>query len=202
MKEKNKNTLREAISRLPAHDPSSATWEAIEHDLKPSLAERLPSYQPPVSVWNGLSEQLETEARSRVPGGLGKEQSTRTRRLPYRWLAVAASVLVLLFAGYGISSRDEGPKVTYARTQEVIPATTLPDWDEEEGSFDRILAQLETINEPGLNTMRIELEELTAAKEDVKAMLLAYGDDPTVVRQLVKIERERSDVYRRIIVLL
>ena len=52
-----------------------------------------------------------------------------------------------------------------------------------------------------LNNLGQELDELTSAREEVKAMLVAYGEDPTViVRQLADIERERDDVYRRIIV--
>jgi hypothetical protein len=116
-------------------------------------------------------------------------------------LSAAAVVLLLLAAGFTIWQKaDAGPKVSYAYSQEVSTAASLPDWDEDEESFTRILEEIDARNEPGLNTLRLELDELTAAKEDYKAILVAYGEDPNVVRQLAEIERDRSDIYRRIIV--
>ena len=200
MKEKNRHSLRHALDRLPEHTPPAHLWRNLERDLTPGLAERLPSYQPPPSVWNGLSEEL---ARPQVPSEGGKEQSLATvRRLPVKWLAIAASLLFLVGLGYGWGPSDSGPDISYAHTQEVAPAGAEPDWDWEEGNFTDVLDQLATVDEPELNTLRMELTELTEAKQEVKAMLVAYGEDPTVVRQLAEIERDRSDVYRRIIVRL
>ena len=200
MKEKNRHTLRHALDRLPDHTPPADAWGGIERALTPGLAERLPSYQPPPSVWNGLSKEL---ARPQVPSEGGRERILGpARRLPAKRLAIAASLLFLLALGYGWWPGDSGPAISYAHTQEVAPAGTEPDWDREEASFSDVLNQLATVDEPELNTLRMELTELTEAKEEVKTMLVTYGEDPAVVRQLAEIERDRSDVYRRIIVRL
>ena len=76
----------------------------------------------------------------------------------------------------------------------------VADWDEDEGSFTRARREVTERNEPRLNNLGHELDELTEAREEVKAMLTAYGDDPEMVRQLAEIERERDDVYRRILI--
>lgn len=116
--------------------------------------------------------------------------------------AVAASLLVLFALGLGLWPKvvNSGPKVSVSYAQEVAPATTVHDWSEDEESFSKVIAQIEQRNEPKLNILQHELTELTEAKEDMKAMLVAYGDDPSVIRQLAEIERDRSDIYRRIIV--
>ena len=45
----------------------------------------------------------------------------------------------------------------------------------------------------------MEYEELSTAHQDVEAMLVSYGQDPKLIRQMADIERERSDIYRQII---
>jgi hypothetical protein len=89
-----------------------------------------------------------------------------------------------------------------AYSQETAPARSSVDvnLEKDELSFQNAIAEIEARNEPGLNALRHELDELTEAKEDIKAMLVSYGEDPSVIRQLAEIERGRSDIYRRIIV--
>ncbi|MEM6769478.1 MAG: hypothetical protein AAF597_02740 [Bacteroidota bacterium] len=191
MKEHNYQTLRDALDRLPEYGADAGAWEGIARAMEPELADQLPSYRPPAEVWNGLSQQLDTAAQpAAIP----------VRRLWPRIAAVAATLLLLVSIGFGISSIDHGPTVSYAYGEEPAPAPIVEDWGEDEESFARVAAQIEARNEPHLNTLHHELTELTAATEEIKAMLVAYGDDPKVVRQLAEIERDRSDIYRQIIV--
>lgn len=200
MKERNRNTLRDALGKLPQHTPPADVWSGLQRELRPNLSEQLPSYQPPAEVWNSISDSL---ASPPVQSEVVKEQRSATlRKLPVKWLSIAAALLLLVTVGYNVFSEPNGPTITYAYTQEPAPAAVKQDWGEDESSFNNVLAQLESRNEPELNTLRMELTELTEAKEEVQAMLVAYGEDPGVVRQLAAIERDRSDVYRRIIVRL
>lgn len=73
------------------------------------------------------------------------------------------------------------------------------DWNDEEDSFQHIMDQLANIDDPKLNTLRAELEDLTKAKQEVEQMLREYGQDNRVIRQLVEIETQRSQVYRLVI---
>lgn len=189
MKEKNYRTLRDALNQLPEYGADAGAWEGIERALTPGLADQLPSYRPPAEVWNSLSQELDAAAPA------------PTRRLWPRFVAVAATLALLVSVGLGLSRGiDRGPTVTYAYGQEPAPAPIVADWDEEDDSFARVAAEIATRNEPHLNTLHHELAELTEASEEIKAMLVSYGNDPSVVRQLAEIERDRSDIYRRIIV--
>jgi len=193
MKENNADKLREALDRLPRYDAPPEAWSGIAGGLSPTLAERLPTHQPPAGVWNNLSRRLEAAE----PTAFAKQ-----RRLPVRLLLGAAAVALLLTVGLGLLSGFEHQQsVTLAYSQEVAPARSIDvNADRDEQSFQNAIAEIEARNEPGLNALRHELDELTEAKNDIKAMLVSYGDDPSVIRQLAEIERDRSDIYRRIIV--
>ncbi|MFK8163682.1 MAG: hypothetical protein AB8H12_14650 [Lewinella sp.] len=195
MKEKNHDKLRDALNRLPQHDAPGSAWDAINDGLSPTLADQLPSYQPAAGVWNAISREMEqTEVAALQQAG------AKQRSLPWRKFAgIAAAIALLLTAGIGWNSMDHPTKVTVAYHQEVAPAMTIPDWDAHEASFTNALAIIEERNEPKLNALGQELIELNEAKEDIQAVLVAYGDDASVIRQLAEIERDRSDIYRQII---
>ena len=196
MKEKNYRTLRDALDRLPEYEPGPAAWSNIANRLagpadrtRASLADRLPTYAPPPQVWNKVSQ------------GLDAPRATVVRRLsPRGWVAVAAAAVVLLLVAVPLIGYDAGPEITYAYTQEATPDPVVADWDDDETSFVRAREAVQERNEPQLNSLGHELDELTSAREEVKAMLVAYGEDPGMVRQLAEIERERDDVYRRILI--
>ena len=193
MKEKNADKLREALNRLPQHDAPADAWAGITKGLSPTLADQLPTYQPSAGVWNSISRKLEAE----TAGAL----SAKRRRLPVRLLlAAAAAIALLLTVGLGLASGFQHQQsVTLAYTQEPAPAQSIHDLTADEESFERARAEIAARNEPALNELGHELAELDEAKEEIKAMLVAYGEDPSVIRQLAEIERGRSDIYRRII---
>ena len=201
MREHNADTLRAALAALPQHTPPPAVWSSVRAGLgQPTeLAERLPQHQPPVGVWNAINAELGERARGDAPPA--SPAAGRVQRLPARrWAGVAAALLLLLAAAFTFRAWANEPTVTVAYAQEPAPTPVVKDWDDNEDSFRRAIAEVEARDEPALNTLRHELDELTAAREEVKAMLVSYGEDPGVVRQLAEIERDRSDIYRRIIV--
>ncbi|WP_116106467.1 hypothetical protein [Lewinella sp. IMCC34191] len=196
MKEKNYRTLREALDRLPNYDALGDSWSAIDGKLNQAtsgasapLGSRLPTHAPPPGVWNTISKELDEDKRARM------------RRLPLRrWTSVAAAAAVLLLFVTVFLLYDGGPEISYAYSREAAPEPVVADWDDDENSFQLARREVEERNEPHLNNLGHELDELTSAREEVKAMLVAYGEDPGIVQQLAEIERERDDVYRRIIV--
>jgi len=201
MTEKNRHTLTNALRQLPDYAAPADAWREIGRSLYPTLAEQLPSYVPPADVWNAINQELVATANAGDHPVTDHPRTGKIRKLLPRLLAVAAACLLLLTAGPALwRSATDGPKVSYAHTQEVTSAGSSIDWnDPDEASFARILTEIEARDEPHLNILGLELGELTDAKEEVRAMLVAYGEDPGLVRQLAEIERDRSDVYRRII---
>ena len=206
MKEKNYDTLRDALDALPQYGAAAGAWEGIEKAMTPPLAERLPAYRPPAEVWNGLSRRLDAVERpEQTPAGTttAPPATAKVRRLWPTVMGIAAALALLLSVGFGLlRNYDAGPTVTYAFSQEPAPAPIVKDWHLEDANFAVVTAEIEARDEPALNTLHHELTELTEASQEVQAVLVAYGDDPKVVRQLAEIERDRSDIYRRIIVSL
>lgn len=193
MREENYDKLRQALNELPSYNPAPANWDAIADKLgaapEPTVVGKaLPAYSPPSKVWNKLNGELDQQRVRR-----------QKMKVVYRWVARAAAVLLIFGAGYAFASYDEGPTITYAVSQESRSNASLvsKDWSDEEASFDLLMERLAEIDEPELNALRLELEELTAAKKEVEDMLEAYGNDADVIKQLVEIETERSRVYRR-----
>lgn len=191
MKEKNADKLREALNRLPQHDAPADAWAGITEGLSPTLADKLPTYQPPAGVWNSLSRELEAKPAL----------TAVQRRLPVRaLLGAAAAIALVLTVSLGlISGLQHQQSVTLVYSQEAAPAQSIHDLTADEESFERARAEIAARNEPALNELGHELAELDEAKEEIKAVLVAYGEDPSVIRQLAEIERDRSDIYRRII---
>ncbi len=198
-REKNKDTLRNALGALPSYDPPSELWSKLDEELsrpQPASEEipqlkHLPTYVPPASVWNQLSKQLDGDQKRLRP------------KLSVAWLSgIAATLALLVVAGVSLL-REPPPKISKQYSQETMEQFAIVvDWTADDESFDRLQEQLAVVNDPTLNNLKVELEELNSAREEVEAIMHTYGNDPKLVHQLGEIERVRSDIYRQIIELI
>jgi hypothetical protein len=201
--EKNRNSLKDALGRMRSYDPPPGLWSKLEDSLdEPVLAEddtpleqaisQLPGHTPPPEVWNKLNSELD------------KSQTAKRIRLKQRrqWLAMAATIALLVSAAVW-TFREPPPKVTVQYGEETLQQFSLDiDWNLDEDIFVQLEAYLEQTNNPTVNKLRMEYEELSSAHSDVEDMLRSYGQDPQLVRQMADIERERTDIYRQIIELI
>lgn len=201
MKELNKDILQQALAGLPMYEPDQKVWGGIEQQLgrvqQSLLREKLPTYAPPSEVWNQINRGLEQSNRS-----FGQQEKTKKMRPAWLvWVGSAAAAVVLFCAGYLFANWHSEPKVSLAIRQEQGSniGAVIMDWNDEEESFRHIMDQLADIDEPKLNSLRTQLEELTQAKQEVESMLREYGQDNRVIRQLAEIETQRSQVYRLVI---
>jgi hypothetical protein len=207
MEEINKRTLIEALSSLPEHDPPGNLWEAIESELEEKAEStfsrqelrELPEYAPPPEVWEKIESKVGENARI-VP--------LRVRRV----LAVAAS-LALLFAAYWtmnqapISGSAETGDFTLSYTTETVDEMLFEhDWNEDESAFEEFKQLCEAkkyiCEHPEFQVLKSDLEELTEAKEAVQEAIGSYGTDPELVLQIKEIELERTDVLKKMMVML
>lgn len=198
MKEKNSKTLRDALARLREHEAPASAWDGIAANLKPVLADKLPTYTPAADVWNAISREME-----QADEAVARRRTAKERSLPLRKLAgIAAAIALLVTVGLSLNHKAQTRQtVSVTYSQEVAPAKNIADWELDEQSFNYAISEIEARDEPTLNTLGLELDELTEASNEIKAMLVSYGEnDPGLTRQLGEIERDRSDVYRRIIV--
>lgn len=198
--EHNRESLKKALEQLQSYDPPTGSWDQIQSKLSEETSEQeeevlreavqhLPAYTPPVSVWNKLTKQLDGDRQVR-------HLRVVRRRQVLQW---AAAVVLLVLSAYFVI-REPGPNVKLLYDEVVVQAfEPAVDWNGEENIFAQLEQQLGQVNNPDLNQLRFEYEELSTAHQDVAAILKSYGRDPQLIRQMADIERERSDIYRRII---
>lgn len=200
--EKNKHTLKDALEQMKTYDAPDGLWSNLESALdNPApttelvlneAVDKLPQHSPPPSVWNELTKALDDKKVVKVV------PLYKRRKL----ISIAAAAAILLGVAFW-TLRESPPTINKIYAQVTMQQFQLDiDWDADEDSFERIGDQLAQINDPVLNNLKVELHELNTARNDVKEMLLSYGQDPQLVTQLGDIERERSDIYRQIIELI
>lgn len=198
MFEHNKDNLQKALGQLKSYDPPKGLWDSIadglgqEEDTEEVLQEavgKLPGYIPPVGVWNRLTKKLDEDDSRR------KLRVVRRRQI-LGWAAVGALLLTTAAWLY----HEPAPKVHMQYAQETVQEFRLNvDWNADESTFAQLEDMLAGVNDPAINKLRLEYEELSTAHQDVEAMLVSYGQDPQLIRQMADIERERTDIYRQII---
>ena len=191
MQEQNRETLTKAIRELPVYEPGPLIWERItgELDLQESI-QQLPQYAPPAAVWENI------EANLTAPVKEAKHISL------YRKLSVAASIAILLAAGFWLYSKDntsEAISYDVAMTEGTFKYEN--DWDGDESSL--IVAVNAFKSDPvaqqddNYNTLLAEWDELNEAKKEIKEMMDKYGHDSQFIRQLGSIERDRAAVAKQ-----
>ena len=115
---------------------------------------------------------------------------------------MAAAIALVISASVWVF-REPPPKVTLKYGEETLQQFSLDiDWNLDEDIFVQLEAYLDQTNDPTINKLRMEYEELSSAHGEVEGMLRSYGQDPQLVRQMADIERERTDIYRQIIELI
>jgi hypothetical protein len=197
MQEKNKHILKDLIRQLPVYQPSDDLWDGIEQDLSAPapLSARLPQYDPPDKVWDAIEASLEKPVRTR---------SLLRRVLP--WTAAAAAALVGLMWYFQPPTHTAAPAalVSMSYSREIADDALLQrDWAQEEEAF--ALAEKWcntspfTCTNPDMITLRTELDELTDAKMALEEALGKYGTDADLIGQLVKIERQRTVLLKKIL---
>lgn len=209
MKEYNKKTLIEALSTLPEYEPPDFVWDEIADKASvdaesPTLLRaisQLPDYEPPATVWDRILQEI------------SPAQSAKITSLKRAWLApvaVAASLALLVAAYFQFFQRpvneDAQVLAMHYSTETVDPLLLERDWDEDDDAFEAFKALCEAkefiCEQPEFVQLRSELEELTAAKEELSSVLGDYGSDPELVMQIKEIELERTDLLKKIMVML
>lgn len=192
--------LHQAVAGLPEHAPSPHNWKNIEAILNADASEaalqqalaELPQYTPPGKVWEGVSENINRPAQ-------------RFRLTALARMAAAIALLLGLWWAWPAPSGSEPMSETYAYAQERITGAFTPeaDWEEDHQLMqiavqafrkDPVAQQL-----PEYEVLLDEWAALKAAQEEVAAMMERYGKDNQLVRQMSKIERERTGLIREMI---
>lgn len=202
MKEKNRHIITEAINNLPQYEPKPSLWDAIDMELTIDEKEKvlrtsvqdLPNYDPPAQIWESIENQLDQDLKP-----VARVFSIK------RWASVAAvfaMVSVGLWTFFNQSSKVETIEIAYSE-EKVTPSLLEVNWEEDEDAFEMVAAFCKNDNLvckiPEFKVLTDELDELNAARNELKDAMEVYGNDPELIAQLTSIEHERSDVLKQII---
>ncbi len=202
--EKNKDNLRDALNNLPEYEPQGDLWANIEGKLNAAESPKvladavanLPEYEPPVRVWEAVERVLAADAEAARGSGLSV--------LRVRKWAAAAAILLLVGAFY-FSSRNVltgGESIEYA--EEIIEDDLLKknNTAEDDEAFAEILAMCEmqsfACTQPVFQSLKNELEELTAARDMLREALAEYDANADLMMELKEIEMLRTDLLKQL----
>ena len=203
MQELNLSTLKKAIDQLPLYEPGDQLWLDIEEgleeiELDQKLQQTIPNlaqHHPPEMVWDNIEAALEADINV-------EKEATKIRPLR-KWLAFAASVVILLNVGWWMQNNN---KVTITYSEEQIE-NTIPmlsfDGVDDEAAFEMIneicKGGMIICHDVDFLNLRTELDELTAARNELKDAMGEFNTDKFLMAQLTQIEIDRSDIMKKII---
>ncbi|GJM32555.1 MAG: hypothetical protein DHS20C18_15560 [Saprospiraceae bacterium] len=189
--EKNKKTLTAALKKLPQYTPPETVWQHIDQEItyRQNL-DQLPQYTPPASVWNAIEADL---ARPRV----------KTFRFPIRKVIAYAALVCGVALGWYWLGLDKAANVEITYSEEQYQAVLLAqDWDEDEAAIEIVVKEFDhksrlegDVTNP--NSLKVELQELNEAKEELEQLMKRYGQDAAMVSEISKIELERTSVIKQ-----
>jgi HAMP domain-containing protein len=197
--EKNRATLTSALRKLPEYDPPTSLWDDLESaldadDLLKQSIPNLPVYDPPETVWSDIEAKLNQPV----------QQTLKIRSRNFRRYAVAATLAGALLAAWFLLRPATIPTDNLTVSQEKIDNTVAAAAREPEDDAFKMVQNLcagaaPVCNQPQFKALKSELDELTKAKQELRDALGPYGDDSELTAQLVRIERERSELLQQMI---
>lgn len=196
--EKNKDNLKRALDNLPSYEPDLNSWVSITEGLNAAksadvLSESLldlPEYTPVNDLWDKIEQELPTP----------KSALLVSQR---RYLAAAASIALLLGAFFWLNDSYFTADVNVEYAEEIVEDTLLErPWEQEEDPFQQILAMCEmqsfACTQPVFQSLKSELDELTAARDELREAIGAYGTDADLLSELKDIEMQRTDIIKQL----
>lgn len=214
MNELNHHMLKAALQKLPSYQPKGRLWDAIdmeltaaEHDANLQIGlSRLPQHQAPDAIWQDIESALDKDQQSAVEHVSTPEKYKKAKVFSITRWAAAAGIFLTFAAGAWLLkdtfAEREIVSVSYSEEQAVASFLTV-NWEEDEDAFAvvdelcRMNANL--CNQEDFKILTEELTELNEAREQIKAAMEQYGNDPELIAQLTTVEHDRTDLLKDII---
>lgn len=227
MEELNKDTLKKALAQLPNYAPEATVWAAIDVQLQLSdLKSDLNQYAPPSFIWDNLEKQLELDKNAQNTEGpifelkvidnvsetfKASETSAKPikkqgllRQLNVQKWAMAAAVAGMIFTIFSVLKPKNTEGVDFKYSTEVVDNQLIKnDWNDGEADYkmveDFCQHQITACETPAFKTLKQELDELNAAREDIKKAIGDFNSNADLMLQLKDIEQQRTTVLKQIV---
>ena len=194
--EKNKETLKQAIQRLEPTSAPAFIWDEIAAELTESAQDQLiqeaiphlTRYEAPPMVWDSVARSLD------------EQEITKVRKINWYYWTAAASVALILATTLWVSLGSEQPN--YVATVETVDKNLLDnDWESDEAIFAEVMElhddYLQVFDDVESRNWRAELVELNDARTELLGAMDLYGKDHELIRQLSNVERDRTEVIKK-----
>ena len=185
--EYNKNTLQEAILKLPLQEPNENVWQEISQKLDEeplqNALKNLSEYEPDERLWE-----------------LIENKSVIRRHSPVAWWYAAASILIASSIGLWMFRSDKTQLISYS--EEIVDSRLQIN---KEQVADHKYKQLKTYcetetlvcNNKDFKQLTQEYEKLRTASEQLKQAMGKYNTEPQLVRQFSIVEQEKAEVLNK-----
>ena len=178
------SALQEALKQLPEYQPPDDLWLRIQSERSLAQAvQQLPAYEPPDAVWSGIRQRL---------------QRHRAIRLLKPFAAVAAAAALLLVF---IQPWKSSNAVYQYHTETVDAQIWSFQHSEDEDEFELASTWCDQhpflCARPDIAQVKAELDQLTEASQSLRQALGEYGTDEHLIRQLNRIEMDRTRLLKQ-----
>jgi hypothetical protein len=198
--------LQKALQELPQHRPPDDCWQGIaalldsenssDSDLRNSLS-KLPEYSAPEIIWDRIAADLPSVKND-------------TQIFTMRRMALAASFIgiIVIFGITYNNSKLTNDSVTYSySTEQYVPANTTflaaGAMKVDQDAFEKVkmICQAQPIvcEQPHVQALQSELDELEQATSSIKEALGEFDDESELRQQLLQLEQEKTEVLKKII---
>ncbi len=197
--EEQKATLKRAIAALPSYEAPLLIWNnielSLEEDQKDLLVQeaipRLAHYEPAGLIWENIENKLAHSTKTKIVSLANWRQ----------WTSVAAGLLILLTLGYTLWPANQSTASYSAYTEPMDQYLLEADWDADEATFAQVVKMYDdyskTFEDAESRGLKAELQELNEARKELKTAINLYGNDHELIRQLAALERDRTQVIKK-----
>ena len=199
--EGNRHYLQKAIHDLPQYNPRPELFDKIEKELQELKSKKaigqLPTHSPSDELWNKIELQLDQKQVRVIPIQQWAKYSLR----------IAASVILLLGA-YWIyhytQPIKENTEISYSTETVIEPGEEINEIAYNENNaaeFIRTscLKQPDVCSQPQVDALKTQLDELENEQTRLKESLEQDKDNAELIKSLIKIEKEKTKVSKKLI---
>jgi hypothetical protein len=187
---------------LPQYDPPQRTWHNIEAELdKLDKLATLPTYDPSDALWERIEADL-NDSKLVVA-----HSKLKTRNSKLVWWGIAALLAILVVASLWFFNQNKIEKTATetltVSTETVDNQLFVKEAKDDEAAFAMVEAfcevQIEACKTPEFIALKHDLDELNAAREELKSAMGDYNTDPNLVAELTQIEQERTGILNQLL---